>query len=255
MNATGMSAPGAVPAGRDGAAARVLIIDDEPQIRRFLEISLRSEGFLVSEAASGQEGLERLATRGADLVVLDLGLPDIEGHEVLRRLREWSQVPVIVLSVRAGEAEKVRALDAGAHDFVTKPFGIQELMARVRAVLRHHASPRDGLPVFDDGHLRVDLARRAVQVAGESIALSRKEFAVLAMLVRYAGRVVTQQHLLRELWGPGHVEDTHYLRVVVGKLRQRLGDEAAAPRYLRTEPGVGYRFLGELPAAAAPPGG
>lgn len=248
MSTSGTAAPGARSDGSPATPARVLIIDDEPQIRRFLEISLRSEGFLVSEAASGQEGLERLATRGADLVVLDLGLPDIEGHEVLRQLRSWSQVPVIVLSVRAGEAEKVRALDAGAHDFVTKPFGIQELMARVRAVLRHNASPPDGAPVFDDGHLRIDLARRTVQSEGETVALSRKEFAVLAMLVRYAGRVVTQQHLLRELWGPGHVEDTHYLRVVIGKIRQRLGDEAAAPRYLRTEPGVGYRFVGEAPA-------
>ena len=254
MNPSGSTASGAGPGGRDAAPARVLIIDDEPQIRRFLEISLRSEGFLVSEAASGQEGLERLATRGADLVVLDLGLPDIEGHEVLRQLRAWSQVPVIVLSVRAGEAEKVRALDAGAHDFVTKPFGIQELMARVRAVLRHHAAPQDESPIFDDGHLRFDLARRTVQVEGEPVALSRKEFAVLAMLVRYAGRVVTQQHLLRELWGPGHVEDTHYLRVVIGKIRQRIGDEAAAPRYLRTEPGVGYRFIGEAPASPSPPG-
>ena len=252
MNDAEMNAAGTGPGSPDGAAARVLIIDDEPQIRRFLEISLRSEGFRVSEAASGREGLERLATRGAELVVLDLGLPDIEGHEVLRQLRSWSQVPVIVLSVRAGEAEKVRALDAGAHDFVTKPFGIQELMARVRAVLRHHAAPQDASPLFDDGHLRVDLARRTVQVAGEAVALSRKEFAVLAMLVRYAGRVVTQQHLLRELWGPGHVEDTHYLRVVVGKIRQHIADEAAAPRYLRTEPGVGYRFLGEVPVANPP---
>lgn len=245
MNDGSSSTSGAADAGREATPARVLIIDDEPQIRRFLEISLRSEGFIVSEAASGREGLERLATRGADLVVLDLGLPDIEGHEVLRELRSWSQVPVIVLSVRAGEAEKVRAFDAGAHDFVTKPFGIQELMARVRAILRHHGAPQDGVPLFDDGHLRIDLARRTVQVDGEPVALSRKEFAVLAMLLRYTGRVVTQQHLLRELWGPGHVEDTQYLRVVVGKIRQRIGDEAAAPRYLRTEPGIGYRFLGE----------
>ena len=250
MNDGSSSTSGAADAGREATPARVLIIDDEPQIRRFLEISLRSEGFIVSEAASGREGLERLATRGADLVVLDLGLPDIEGHEVLRELRSWSQVPVIVLSVRAGEAEKVRAFDAGAHDFVTKPFGIQELMARVRAILRHHGAPQDGVPLFDDGHLRIDLARRTVQVDGEPVALSRKEFAVLAMLLRYAGRVVTQQHLLRELWGPGHVEDTHYLRVVVGKIRQRIGDEAAAPRYLRTEPGIGYRFLGEASPGA-----
>lgn len=227
--------------------ARVLVIDDEPQIRRFLEISLRSEGFAVSEASNGLEGIELLAKRGADLVVLDLGLPDLEGYEVLERIRGWSEVPVIVLSVRSAEAEKVRALDAGAHDFVTKPFGVQEFMARVRAVLRQRAAPGDHPPVFDDGHLRIDLARRIVTVGGEKVTLSRKEFAVLAMLARHPGRVVTQHHLLRELWGPTHVQDTHYLRVVIGRLRQRLGDRAAAPRYLSTEPGVGYRFVGENP--------
>lgn len=225
--------------------ARVLVIDDERQIRRFLEISLRSEGFDVAEAATGREGIALLAGRGADLVVLDLGLPDLEGHEVLAEIRSWSQVPVIVLSVRASEAEKVRALDAGAHDYVTKPFGIQELMARVRALLRHHAAPGEAPPVFDDGRLRVDLALRTVTLEREPVALSRKEFGVLAALVRYAGRVVTQQQLLRELWGPAHVEDTQYLRVVIGKLRQKLRDDPAAPRYLKTEPGVGYRFLGE----------
>jgi len=230
---------------------RILVVDDEPQIRKFLEISLRSEGYAVLEAATGREALERLATRGADLVVLDLGLPDLEGHEVLRELRAWSRVPVIVLSVRASENEKVRALDAGAHDYVTKPFGIQELMARVRALLRHHEAPEAALPVFDDGRLRVDLARRAVDLDGNSVQLSRKEYSVLATLVRHAGRVVTQQQLLRELWGPTHVEDTHYLRVVVGKIRQKLGDSPAAPRYLRTEPGVGYRFVGEPKPQAA----
>ncbi|MBZ0089298.1 MAG: winged helix-turn-helix domain-containing protein, partial [Thermoanaerobaculia bacterium] len=174
-----------------------------------------------------------------------LGLPDLEGHEVLAEIRSWSQVPVIVLSVRASEAEKVRALDAGAHDYVTKPFGIQELTARVRALLRHHAAPGESPPVFDDGRLRVDLALRTVTLEREPVALSRKEFGVLAALVRYAGRVVTQQQLLRELWGPAHVEDTQYLRVVIGKLRQKLHDDPAAPRYLKTEPGVGYRFIGE----------
>jgi len=228
---------------------RILVVDDERQIRRFLEISLRSEGFEVTEAATGREGIALLAGRGADLVVLDLGLPDLEGHEVLAEIRSWSQVPVIVLSVRASEAEKVRALDAGAHDYVTKPFGVQELMARVRALLRHHAAPGETPPVFDDGRLRIDLALRSVTLEREAVALSRKEFGVLATLVRYAGRVVTQQQLLRELWGPAHVEDTHYLRVVIGKLRQKLRDDPAAPRYLKTEPGVGYRFVGEARAS------
>lgn len=225
--------------------ARILVIDDEPQIRRFLEISLRSQGYVVDQAANGREGLERLATRGADLVVLDLGLPDVDGHEVLVDLRRWSRVPVLVLSVRAAESDKVRALDAGANDYVTKPFGIQELMARVRGLLRESGAGEDAPPVFDDGRLRVDLARRLVSLAGEPVHLSRKELGVLSMLVRHPGRVVTQQHLLRELWGPAHLEDTHYLRIVVAKIRQKLGDDHAHPRYLATEPGVGYRFVGE----------
>jgi two-component system KDP operon response regulator KdpE len=232
--------------------ARILIVDDEPQIRKFLEISLRSQGYLVTQAACGRDALELLATGGADLVVLDLGLPDLDGQEVLRELRGWSSVPVLVLSVRAAEGEKVRALDAGASDYVTKPFGIQELMARVRGLLRASGSAAETPPVFDDGHLRIDLARRWVARGGEPVTLSRKEYEVLAALVRHAGRVVTQPQLLREIWGPGHVEDTHYLRVVVGKLRQKLGDAAAAPRYLQTEPGVGYRFVGEVEPASPP---
>jgi two-component system KDP operon response regulator KdpE len=232
--------------------ARVLVIDDEPQIRRFLEISLRAQGYRVAEAATAKAGLEELALHGADLVVLDLGLPDREGHEVLSELRGWTTVPVIVLSVRASEDEKVRALDAGANDYVTKPFGIQELMARARNLLR--TKGRDGEPpVFDDGHLRIDLPLRTVTLDGEPVAFSRKEFGVLEMLFRHSGRVVTQPQLLRELWGPSHVEDTQYLRVVVGKIRQKLADDAAAPRYVRTEPGVGYRFVGEAARAGASP--
>jgi two-component system KDP operon response regulator KdpE len=227
--------------------ARLLVIDDEPQIRRFLEISLRSQGYAVDEAATGRQGLERLATRGAELVVLDLGLPDMDGEDVLRELRQWSRVPVIVLSVRASESEKVKLLDAGANDYVTKPFGIQELMARVRGLLRDQGAPQDAPPVFDDGRLRVDLARRLVSLEGESVRLSRKEFAVLALLVRHSGRVITQQQLLREIWGADHVEDSHYLRIVVAKIRQKLGDQPAHPRYVQTEPGVGYRFAGDAP--------
>ncbi len=225
--------------------ARILVVDDEPQIRKFLSISLRAQGYVIAEASSGREGLELLATRGADLVVLDLGLPDVEGHEVLCALREWSLVPVIVLSVRASEAEKVRALDAGANDYVTKPFGIRELMARVRGLLRVPGAGHDAPPLFDDGSLRVDLGRRLVKLRGEVVHLTRKEYAVLAMLVRHAGRVVTQQQLLREIWGPDHVEDTHYLRIVVAKIRQKLGGEGGDARYLATEAGVGYRFGGE----------
>jgi two-component system KDP operon response regulator KdpE len=229
------------------SAARLLVIDDEPQIRRFLDISLRSQGYAVLQAETGQAGLEALATHGADLVILDLGLPDMDGHAVLQALRQWSQVPVIVLTVRAGEAEKVAALDAGANDYVTKPFGVQELMARVRALLRSHMQPTDAPPLYVDGRLRVDLARREVSLAGELVTLSRKEYALLALLVRHAGRVVTQPQLLREVWGPTHQEDTHYLRILVAKLRQKLGDDAAAPRWIATEPGVGLRFIDARP--------
>ncbi len=222
---------------------RVLVIDDEPQIRKFLDISLRAQGYRVVQAANGQEGLSTLATQGADLVILDLGLPDKDGHEVLKELREWSQVPVIMLTVRADEAEKVAALDAGANDYVTKPFGIQELMARVRAMLRARAISTDAPAVYDDGRLRVDLMQRQVTLDGEPLVLSRKEYALLAHLVAHAGRVITQPQLLRELWGPTHQQDTHYLRILVGKLRHKLGDDASAPRWIATEPGVGLRFI------------
>lgn len=222
--------------------ARVLVIDDEPQIRKFLEISLRAQGYVVELAATAQGGLDALATHGADIVVLDMGLPDLDGLDVLREIRQWTAVPVLMLTVRSHESEKVAALDAGANDYVTKPFGVQELMARLRALLRSQAVPADALPVFDDGYLHVDLARREVTLAGEPVALSRKEYALLAFLVQHAGRVVTQPQLLRELWGPTHQEDTHYLRILVGKLRQKLGDDAAAPRWIATEPGVGLRF-------------
>ncbi len=222
---------------------RILVIDDEPQIRKFLEISLRAQGYAVHLAENGDTGLATLATQGADLVILDLGLPDRDGHAVLRDLRQWSAVPVIMLTVRAGEAEKVAALDAGANDYVTKPFGVQELMARIRALLRASATgPEQDSPVFALDALRIDLARREVFVEDHPVALTRKEFALLAMLARNAGRVVTQPQLLRELWGPTHEEDTHYLRILVAKLRQKLGDDAAAPRWIVTEPGVGLKL-------------
>ena len=224
-------------------APRILVIDDEPQIRRFLDIGLRAQGYRVVLADAAQTGLEALATQGADLVVLDLGLPDRDGQSVLADLRTWSNVPVIVLTARDDEAEKVAALDAGANDYVTKPFGVQELMARIRVLLRARAVPEDGAPVFDDGRLRVDLMRREVRVDGVPVVLSRKEYDLLALLVRHAGRVLTQPQLLREVWGPTHQHDTHYLRILVAKLRQKLGDDASAPRWIATEPGVGLRFL------------
>ncbi len=232
------------PTTASAPPARVLVIDDEPQIRKFLDISLRAQGYQVALAATGEEGLTALATQGADLVILDIGLPDRDGHEVLKELRQWSQAPVIMLTVRAGETEKVAALDAGANDYVTKPFGVQELMARVRALLRLHAAdPHEAMPVFDDGRLRIDLSRREVHLLGEAVTLTRKEYLLLALLLRHAGRVVTQPQLLKEIWGPTHQHDTHYLRILVGKLRIKLGDDAASPKYIATEPGVGLRFL------------
>jgi two-component system KDP operon response regulator KdpE len=225
-------------------APRVLVIDDEAQIRRFLDIGLRAEGYQVLLAATGEEGLGLAATQSPDVVVLDIGLPDMEGHDVLRELRTWSEVPVLMLSVRDAESEKVRALDHGANDYVTKPFGIQELMARLRVLLRQGArAGQPDAPVrYDDGALVVDLARREVTLDGAPVALTRKEFAVLALLVRHPGRVVSQQQILREVWGATHTQDTHYLRIVMGKLRQKLGDDPSTPRWLKTEPGVGYRF-------------
>ncbi len=224
------------------AAAAVLIVDDERQIRRFLEISLQAQGYETLSADSGAEALKLAATRSVALVVLDLGLPDMDGHQVLQRLREWTEVPILLLSARSGEAEKVRALDAGANDYLVKPFGVEELGARIRVLLRASASP--AVPVvFDDGRLRVDLARREVQLDGATIALPRKEFEILSLLVRNRGMVLTQRQILVELWGAAHVEDTHYLRVAIGRLRRRLGDDASAPRWIHTEPGVGYRLI------------
>ena len=226
------------------SSPRVLVIDDEAQIRRCLDIGLRAEGYEVLLAATATEGLALAATRTPDLVILDIGLPDMEGHAVLAELRQWSQVPVMMLSVRDAESEKVRALDHGANDYVTKPFGIQELMARLRVLLRNRPDEPELSPRYDDGRLAIDLARREVMLDGAPLALTRKEYAVLALLLRHAGRVVTQQQLLREVWGPTHTSDSQYLRIVLGKLRQKLGDDPAAPRWLKTEPGVGYRFLG-----------
>ncbi|MNO88233.1 KDP operon transcriptional regulatory protein KdpE [compost metagenome] len=223
-------------------AATILVIDDEPQIRKFLRISLSAGGYKVIEAASGEEGLAQAALGRPDLVVLDLGLPDKDGQDVLREIREWSQVPVLVLSVRAGESEKVLALDNGANDYVTKPFGIQEFLARVRALLRQAARGEAQDAVVGVGPLSVDFSYRRVLLDGAEVALTRKEYAVLAMLARHLGRVVTQQQLLRDIWGPSHAEDTHYLRVVVGHLRQKLADDPANPRFIVTEAGVGYRL-------------
>ncbi|WP_271411890.1 response regulator [Pseudomonas sp. Q1-7] len=220
----------------------ILVIDDEAQIRKFLRISLVAQGYRVLEAANGREGLEQAALARPDMLVLDLGLPDMDGQDVLRELREWSGVPVLVLSVRASEGEKVLALDGGANDYVTKPFGIQEFLARVRVLLRQGGAGEQQEASVSSGPLRLDFAYRRVTLDGNEVALTRKEYAVLAQLARHLGRVVTQQQLLKDIWGPTHVEDSHYLRVVVGHLRQKLGDDPANPRFIVTEAGVGYRL-------------
>ena len=226
---------------------RILIVDDEQQIRRFLRISLASQGYGVLEAENGEQALAAVYTQSPDVVLLDLGLPDMDGHEVLQGIREQSAVPVIVVSVRDREEEKVLSLDNGANDYVTKPFGIQELLARIRAVQRQSQQARGEVAAsyYVSQGLVIDLELRQVSLHQERVHLTRKEFAVLARLCRYAGRVVTQTQLLREVWGPTHVDDTHYLRIVVSRLRQKLGDDPQTPVLLQTEAGVGYRLLVE----------
>lgn len=223
---------------------KIVIIDDESQIRRMLRIALKSEGYAVTEAENGEQGLIAVARQQPDLVVLDLGLPDMDGHQVLAELRSWSRVPVIVLSVRSNDREKVQALDAGAQDYVTKPFSIEEFLARVRANLRDHGNPA-GTTLLDDGRLQIDLGRRLIILDSNKIDLTPKEYAVLAMLAKAPNCVITQTQLLQDIWGPGHQEDTHYLRIVVSHLRQKLGDDPAEPYYIRTEAGVGYRLVFE----------
>ncbi|MFN3073928.1 response regulator [Acinetobacter sp. TY2] len=221
----------------------ILIIDDENQIRKFLDIALRAQGYKTLLAENGQKGLELLALQGADLVILDLGLPDLDGFEVLSELRAWSNVPVIVLSVRSDELEKVKLLDAGANDYVTKPFSIQELMARIRVLLRQFQNTVIESTIFDDGLLKIDFSHRQVFLNQKLISLTRKEYQLLSLLAQHKGQLITQPQILKDLWGPTHQEDTHYLRILVAKLRAKLNDNAIQPKYIITEPGVGLRFL------------
>lgn len=221
----------------------VLIIDDENQIRKFLDIALRAQGYKTLLAENGQKGLELLALQGADLVILDLGLSDLDGYEVLSELRTWSHVPVIVLSVRANEEEKVKLLDAGANDYVTKPFSVQELVARIRVLLRQHQHSTVDTVIFDDGVLKIDFSKRQVFLNQQLLSLTRKEYQLLNLLAKNKGQLITQPQILKELWGPTHQEDTHYLRILVAKLRVKLNDNAVQPKYIITEPGVGLRFL------------
>ena len=223
--------------------SKILIIDDEPQIRRFLHIGLSAQGYQIIEAESGQQGLALAALEAPQLVILDLGLPDMDGQEVLLQLRDFYQQPVIVLSVRSRESEKVHALDNGANDYVVKPFGIQELLARMRSLLKLYGKQVTPTAIYQDERVYINLQERKLVIQNEQVKLSRKEFDVLRMLMSHAGHIVTQQQLLKELWGKSHVEDTHYLRIFIGRLRTKLGDDPSAPRYIETEPGVGYRFL------------
>lgn len=225
----------------------VLLVDDEPQIRRFLRAALPAQGYRLIEAATGAEALSQAATRVPDVILLDLGLPDLDGVEVARRIREWTHTPILVLSARDREAEKVAALDAGADDYLTKPFGIEELLARLRVALRHAAAVAGGAgqPAFEAGELRVDFAARRVQRAGQDVRLTPTEYRLLCALLKHADKVVTQRQLLREVWGPGSVDQPHYLRVYMGQLRHKLEADPARPRHLLTETGVGYRFRSE----------
>ena len=222
----------------------VLIIDDEIQIRRLLRVTLEGNGYRVFEASSGQEGLIEAAQRHPDIVVLDLGLPDIDGLAVLKRLREWSEAPVLVLSVREGEEDKVGALDCGADDYMNKPFSTAELLARLRAA-RRRAQPASDNAIFQSGPLQVDLSSRLVTLKGKEIKLTPTEYSLLRLLVRNAGKVVTHRQILKEVWGPNYAEQTHYLRVYMAHLREKLEADPSRPELLLTEPGVGYRMKAE----------
>lgn len=223
---------------------KILVIEDEPEIRRFLRVSLGEQGYSLLEAVDGKEGLELAAREKPELIILDLGLPDMDGTEVAQRIREWTDMPIIVLSCRGQESDKVAALDLGADDYVTKPFGIQELLARMRVALRKasSAADRDNEPIFTNGRLRVDMAKRLVYVDDQEVHLTPIEYKLLHELIKNADGLVTQQALLRNVWGPGYAQEGHYLRVFMGNLRRKLEEDPAQPRYLITEPGVGYRL-------------
>ena len=226
---------------------QILAIEDDPQIRRFLRASLTADAYRLFEAETAADGLAQAASRQPDLIVLDLGLPDADGVEVIRKVRAWSQVPIIVLSARGQESAKIEALDAGADDFVSKPFAVGELIARIRSALRRSAVISGGAEgsVFRSGRIDVDLDKRVVLVGGESVHLTPIEFKLLRTLIRHAGRVLTQRQLLGEVWGPNHTEQAQYLRVYMAQLRRKLELDPARPKHLLTEPGVGYRLVGD----------
>ena len=226
----------------DNSKPVILIVDDEAQIRRFLQISLEAHGYRVHEATTAEDGLVQAAMSRPDLVILDLGLPDQDGISVLKRLREWTHIPIIVLSVRNHESDKIDALDAGADDYLSKPFSTGELLARIRVALRHASAHIQESTEFTTGPVTVDLSSRIVRVRGEVVRLTSTEYSLLRMFVQHAGRVLLHGYLLREIWGPGFVNETQYLRVYIAQLRRKLEDDHTNPRLILTEPGIGYRL-------------
>lgn len=224
------------------SGAHILIIDDEPQIRKLLKLTLQTHHFVIHEASTGEDGAYQATIVHPDLIVLDLGLPDMSGMEVLGRIREWSRVPIIVLTVKDREEDKIVALDSGADDYVTKPFSMGELVARIRVALRHVAKSADE-PVLQFGELVIDLAQRSVELGGNRVKLTPTEYDLLKILASNAGKVITQRQLLQQVWGGHHYEsDSHYLRVYIGHLRKKLEEDPTRPKYIVTEPGIGYRF-------------
>jgi two-component system KDP operon response regulator KdpE len=224
------------------AKTRVLVVDDEAAILRFLKPALEANDYEMTSAGTVAEALKRIAAESPDVVLLDLGLPDGDGKDVIRRAREWSDLPIIVLSARERETEKIEALDLGADDYVNKPFNVGELMARMRTALRHRMQRKSEIPVLHVGAIEVDAVRHRVTRAGADIKLTPKEFELLSFLARHAGRVVTHKQILTAVWGPAHTEDTQYLRVYIGQLRQKIEDHPDDPRIVLTEPGIGYRI-------------
>lgn len=220
-----------------------MVVDDEPQIRRFLRASLQSHDYTVLEAENGKEAVRACTVQKPDLLILDLGLPDMDGLDVIKLVREWSEVPIIVLSIRSDDTDKIEALDRGANDYVTKPFSMGELLARMRAALRQgRGEGLEGGTVITAGNISIDLSKRLITLGGTPVKLSRKEYDLLKILASHPGKVITHQQLLQEVWGPAYVEETQYLRVYIGQLRQKLERDPATPRWLVTEPGVGYRL-------------
>ena len=228
--------------------ATILLIEDERQMRRFLRVTLQSESYGVIEAETAADGLSQAAMRNPDIIILDLGLPDMDGLEVIKKLREWSAVPVIIISAREQEGDKIKALDRGADDYLTKPFGVGELLARIRVALRH-AVPQDkdqGESVFIADDLKIDFLKRQVYIGTREIHLTPIEYRLLTVLVRNAGRVMTHRQILKEVWGPPYIEQTHYLRVFMNQLRKKIEADSTRPRFLLNEPGIGYRFKPDI---------